>query len=425
MKKQRSGDLKKRKKERGVILVVAIMVAAFMLILLAPFLFRLSANYRITEKSYDSISALNLAEAGVEKAIWELNYGDISTWSGDSSLRTTSIPSFQTPEGKDLGEITITIANPDGNSPIIEATGRVPFIGSQTIEKKVRVILARDIEPLFNLGIFAHEGFDMYGNGYTDSYSSENGPYGGLSVGNFGDIGTNAIGTGVAQLYNNIEINGRAFSGFGSIASQAIQLHNSAKITSGMDTLNEVKALPDYLPPTNLPLMGDFYASQGVPVTITESAEYSSFTIGGNASVTIDGDVTLYVEGNFLMNSNSKLDISEDSEVEIILGNGFFMQSSNSSINNLSQDPKSLAIFGTPDFKDMTWRSNSQFYGVIYAPKAYIDFSANCDFLGSVICDYLHVSSHVAIHYDESLGKWNKYGKEGDTFSIQSWQEIR
>jgi hypothetical protein len=308
----------------------------------------------------------------------------------------------------------------------VESTGRVPFIGSQTIEKKVRVVLARDIEPLFDIGLFGDEGFDMHGNGYTDSYNSENGAYGGLNAGSYGDVGTNATITSSVQLYNNIEINGYAITGWQSIVDWVVDLFNRATITSGMDTLSEPKDLPAYFPPTDLSFMDAFYGPSNSPeVVITESGEYSSFTMGSNTTVTINGDVTLYINGNFLMDSKSNLNIADGSEVEIVLGDGIFMQSSNSYINNLSQDPKNLAIFGTPDFKSMTWRSNGQFYGSVYIPSAFVDYNSNFDFFGSMICNYLSLYSQAGLHYDESLGKWDKYGKEGDTYSVQSWQEIR
>jgi hypothetical protein len=44
-----------------------------MVIVALPFVFKFSSQFRTTERSYKSLAALNLAEAGVERAIWELN----------------------------------------------------------------------------------------------------------------------------------------------------------------------------------------------------------------------------------------------------------------------------------------------------------------------------------------------------------------
>lgn len=110
------GILKKRRKKRGAILVVVLWLIALMTIIAFPFLLKFSAQYRITEKSFKSLAALNLAEAGVERTIWELNYGDISTWDGDISLRTLTISSFQASDGTIIGDINISITDPKGAS---------------------------------------------------------------------------------------------------------------------------------------------------------------------------------------------------------------------------------------------------------------------------------------------------------------------
>lgn len=108
------GKIKKSAHERGAVLVLALLISLVMIIFAAPLLFKLSAQYRITDKSFKSLAALNLAEAGIERAIWELNYSDISSWNGDSSLRTLNISSFQTSDGDVLGDIDINISDPAG-----------------------------------------------------------------------------------------------------------------------------------------------------------------------------------------------------------------------------------------------------------------------------------------------------------------------
>ncbi len=54
---------------------------------------------RLTEKSYRILTATNLAEAGIELAIWELNFGSIWIWEGDPNnrnfkLRTKRMQSY-------------------------------------------------------------------------------------------------------------------------------------------------------------------------------------------------------------------------------------------------------------------------------------------------------------------------------------------
>ena len=143
MREKRDRGFKKRREEQGSVLVIGVLFLAFMLLLAVPFLFMLSNENRLTEKSYKSMASLSMAEAGVESAIWELNSGDISGWSGTSSLRTMNIASFQTADGNVIGSIDIRVEEPEGDNPVIESTGSVPHIGTLTVDRTARVVLER------------------------------------------------------------------------------------------------------------------------------------------------------------------------------------------------------------------------------------------------------------------------------------------
>ena len=116
-------------KERGSILVITILLSFMTLLLATPFLTKISGQYRITNKSFRQITAFNLAEAGVERAIWELNHGTIIDWEGDAESRTLMISSFQADDGTEVGDISITVLDLQGENPVIESTGRVSHIG--------------------------------------------------------------------------------------------------------------------------------------------------------------------------------------------------------------------------------------------------------------------------------------------------------
>ena len=141
MKEATSKSLIKGNKKEGFILVIGIFTITFLLLFAFPFLSQLSTDFRLNEKSYKSSAAFSLAEAGVERAIWELNYGDISSWSGDGSLRTMTISSFQTPDGHVKGKVEISVENPGADNPVVEVTGMVVYIGSHNAIRTARVAL--------------------------------------------------------------------------------------------------------------------------------------------------------------------------------------------------------------------------------------------------------------------------------------------
>lgn len=408
--------------ERGSILVYSLIASLVLYALVIPLLYRLSGYYRVTEKNFLGLAALNLAEAGVERAIWELNEGSIAAWDGDLVERRLSLTGVQTSQGEAVGDVEIVVRSPASDNPVVETTAQVPWYGGQTVVRSLRVVLQRGFKSHFDFGIFGDEGLDLHGNASTDSYNSLDGAYDLDSAGDCGNIGTNAGYPQDVLLVNNTTINGDCLTGFQSDPGVVIALRNNAEITGRQAALDTPKLLPVSAPPL-LPELGVLSVGHNDGVVIDQSGRYTSFTMLSNSKVTITGNVTLYVDGDFTMDSNSEIEITPGSEVEIVLGDGAFTQASNSEINNLTQDPRRLAVLGTSEFHQMTWRSNSEFYGVVYVPEANVDFYANADFFGSIVANYLHLSSNVGIHYDESLGQWKKYGLSTTAYVIKSWQE--
>ncbi len=422
--KQKKG-LKRKDREKGFVLAVSVIVMACLLLLALPFLSRVSTENKNAKKTSHSFEALSLAEAGVERAIWELNYGDISGWEGDSSLRTMPLPDFQSSEGKVMGDIEIRIENPEGDNPVIEATGRITYEGSKTISRTARVVLKRDgPPPIFDFAIFGDEGVEMSSNAQTDSYDSREGEYGGTNVNENGNVGTNATHYGCISLNANARIYGDAYSGPQSDPDAVIITRSNAFISGEKRSLPQPKAFPSVLAPSGLPYKGYYSLGSNKQDTISQSGEYSSFRLSSNSTVIISADVTLYVTGDFSLSSNSRLEIAEGVTATIYIG-GTFTQRSNSQINNLSKDPAKLLILGTDSLSpQIEWKSNSQFWGAVYVPGSSVDFRSNSDFHGAVIAKSLTINSNARIHYDEALASVNIEVEEDDfPFAVKSWQQ--
>ena len=389
MKEARTKNRKKGNKEQGFILVVSVLIITCLLLPTLPFLFQLSVDLRLTEKSYKSVAAFSLAEAGVERAIWELNYGDISSWSGDESLRTMTISSFNTPDGNVIGDIEVRIENPGTDNPVVEATGSVDYIRSHTVTKTARVVLEKSEYHPFDYGVFGDEGINMNSNALVDSYDSRNGEYGDTNMGSNGHVGTNATHDGAIDLMSNAQIYGNAITGPESDPEAAITTGPNAYIDGTKLALDAPKELPSVSPPEGLSPKGDYFLGGNDEDLISESGEYSSFMIDNNAKVTIIADVTLYITGAFSLLSNSQLELADGASVTIYLG-GTFEQNSNTQINNISMDPTKLEFFGTDAFNStMVWNSSTQFFGAVYVPRANVVYNSNADFYGSMVGKYL------------------------------------
>jgi len=417
---------KHNEKERGAVLIIALLVTLMLLILTMPFLTRLSGAYRLTEKSYRTLVATNLAEAGIERAIWELNYGSIWTWDGEPNNRTLELSDLEAASGNEIGDILVSILAPLGQRPFIESTGKVQHIIPHTIDRTVRVLLERiDSPSVFTYGIFGEEGLDIVGSAYIDSYDSRDGEYGDDNVGEKGNTGTNATFQGCVGLLNNSTIHGSVFVGSGADPENVIVIENNSEITGVQEALLEEKSLPSVPPPEGLPFLGDYVLPSNNEDVILSSGEYSLFNLRSNTRVTVLADVSLYVTGDFKMESNALLIITEGASLTLYLG-GTFVQHSNSTINNLTKDPTKLLIYGTDSFDSvMEWRSNTSFYGAIYAPRTEVQYYSNAEYYGSLIGKYIEISSNARFHYDLALGDVDSIGEgKSWTYSVKSWHQV-
>jgi Tfp pilus assembly protein PilX len=424
MNNTRINNIKKQQENQGFILVTSVIVTLVMLLLAGPFLFQLSADNKSHKKSSKSLTALSLAEAGVERAIWEINYGDMSSWEGDSSERTLTIPDFQTSNGNVLGDIEINVTYPEGDNPVIESIGKVSLTDSQALVARSTMVVLEEV-PLFNYAVFGGDGcVDLSSNSMIDSYDSTIGDYGGLNIGLSGHLGTNATGYGCIDLGSNSIIYGNAVSGPDSNPDTDIIIRGNAEIYGEKKSLAKLKDMPSVPAPEGLSIRGDYYLDGDSSDTISVSGEYDSFRITSNAKVTIAADVTLYITGDFSMMSNSQLEIADGASVTIYLG-GSFVQESNTRIINLSEGPTKLIIFGTDSFAgEMEWNSNSDFSGAVYVPHAHVTFRSNTDFYGSIICKSFDLHSNARIHFDVALESLIiDIDSEDTLYRVKSWQE--
>jgi hypothetical protein len=416
---------KGKHEEKGFVLILGIIVMAFLLLLMAPFLFQLSNQHQSTERASRYITAFSLAEAGIDRAIWELNHGDITSWSGDSSARELTISDFQSSEGNVVGSIAITIFNPESENPVIEATGKVAGAAPVKTARTAQVVLKRgDPPPLFDYAVFGQETIDVNSNALVDSYDSRLGSYGGSNAGSSGNVGTNSTAYGSIDLAANAKIYGSAYTGPESDPAEAIITRSNAIISGDRGALSEAKLMPSVTAPEDLAYRGDYDLGGTGVDTISESGQYASFNLRSNAKVTITGDVTLYVTGDFSMQSNTQLEIAEGARLTLFLG-GSFEQDSNTQINNLNKKPSNLVILGTDSFDgQMQWNSNSQFWGAVYVPKANVDFNSNADFFGAIVGRSVNsISSNARIHYDVALSD-SIVDFGGDyPYVVKSWQE--
>jgi Tfp pilus assembly protein PilX len=419
---ERKAKAKKKHEEQGFVFLIAVIVMVFLLLLVAPFLFQLSNDSRLNRKSCKSSVALSLAEAGIERTIWELNFGDISGWEGDSSERTLTISDFQTAAGAVVGDIEISITDPESDNPTVESKGKVAFLDSQ-LEAKI-VLVGLGGFPAFSFGAFGDDGMFIDRQITLDSYDSRNGAYGGVNIGSEAHIGTNSVLSGGIWIDAASEIKGNVFSGYDSDPDQVVIANASATISGEKRSLHSVFVLPSVITPIGLPNRGDYSLDDDSLDTINASGEYGSFSLGKNSTLRIEGDVILSITGDFYMDQNSVLEIASGASLAIYLGAGDFEMDAGAAMNNLSLDPSKLLVYGTGSFNgEIYMDQNTAFYGAIYASQGNVRLDASSSFYGAAIAKNVMIDVGAVIHYDISLENLEILPSMGAFYEVKSWQE--
>ena len=394
---------------KGFILVLSLLTASVILILVIPYISRVVADYRFTTKIYNSTAALDLAEAGIERALWEIGYNSMgfTGWAavtdGDgNTTRTISVNSFQTSTGDTIGDYTVSAwISADGLSSTVTSTGYAPNQVSQDAKRTVRVTCARNN---FSKAIISLNGITMSGQAYTDSYDSSLGPYSAQPHTQNGDIATN----GAISLSGGAYVNGDAnpgadypFSGTPSVSGSYGTLQSPIVVapipSSTMDAarLSNDNGNIIYAPYQN-PLSG-YAFSVGSQSTITfpgGTYYFTSISIGSQSTINVTGPSTIYVDGGTVT----------------ISGQGV--------VN--SGSPANFVLYSTG--ASITLSGQSAFVGAIYAPSATVTLSGQENFYGSIICGANLDSGQAAIHYDLSLSNVAPVFANN---RVTSWQEIQ
>lgn len=411
---------RRAEKEKGAIFITALVVILGMLLISLPFVFKVSGQYRSSEKTFKSLLAHNLAEAGVERVIWELNFGDISTWAGDEESRTLTISE------SGAGDIVILAINLTSSNPVVESTGRV-LMGSQTVERTVRVVLhGWEGINLANYGLFADDSIELYEYSLIDSYDSTLGEYdemieGVPNRGSEGHVGVNSTRRNQIKIQGTSELYGDAYSGPDSDPERVIQVGPGARLYGEKQALSESKEMPSVTVPNGLPDYGDLEIERGETVVISESGEYEELDVGRDAVLRIEGEVALVVE-ELDLERNSRIEVAEGGRLTLFIKDTLD-QDGSTWIGSVDKDPSRVVLFGADSCRQLDWRQSAEFYGVIYAPRADVRIRRYSEIYGSIVAEEIELQSGGAIHYDLNLRNLDLYtGNEISAYVVKSWQ---
>lgn len=375
--------------ERGNILLAVVIVVLAVAGLAAAFV-----ETGVQETANSTIAGERsrvgyIAESGVNEAMGELLTG------GDGN-----VGSLATKIGFAGGEFYTTAIDHGDGTFTVRSYG---YLNDQ--KEAIEVVLAPQDVPLFSKALFGDLDLGASGQVFTDSYDSDLGTYASQATHTHAITGkTYAMTNGHLGSNRNILIRGGV-----------VVLGNA---TPGPGYTVQVGGGPSYIEGSTAPAMSptllpavDYsptISSAGAFSTTSDVAfaagmyRYDAFEAEGSAKVRIQGDVTLYVDGDFEVAGQAELIVEAGGSLTIYHAGSDFYLAGGGMINE-TETPANFRLLSRAS--TVEFAGTSSFYGAAYAPSATIIPTGTSDIYGSFVGRQIDVGGTTNFHYDESLGR--------------------
>jgi hypothetical protein len=130
--------------------------------------------------------------------------------------------------------------------------------------------------------------------------------------------------------------------------------------------------------------------------------EGEKLTIDCNEAPAGEGCVTLYVTGNIALMRWSQIEVRPNSSLVIYL-EGDFTSQFDSAVNQVTQDASRCVILGNRLNQVFYLDSDSDFWGVVYAPQSTVFLGTDVDFTGAIVGSNVMMQNNSTVTYDESI----------------------
>ena len=390
-------------KKRGSAVPLAV-VAVLILLAMGTGLLSLGLHSRINSiRTTSDIAARSAADAGLIKALFEMNEKlKVEPWNGSSLPQetNTSLPNCD-------AVFSYTVTGDLGSGYTVESTG----ISGQA-QRAVSCTL--QLRGPFEAAIFTENGLELKNSAVVDwfNYTEDD---------KIMQIGTNNTASGSVVLRNSATVYGDVVVGMGGDPGVVINDYG-ATVTGDTRALTERYVMQ----PVTVPEWLESLPSSGVipddtDDTITASARYSSIDLGNSETVTISGDITLYITGDIILGNSAELGIEDGASLILYLG-GDFEGKNSSTVNNETQDAQKLKIYGLDSCQTIQFKNSSDFYGAIYAPNADVIMNNSANIYGSVVSKSFDQRNSGTFNYDVTLRDVS-INDEAVYFAITNWHE--
>jgi hypothetical protein len=455
---------------RGSVLIVALLLAGGVALCIGSYIAIARTNLNLSHRAFYNNAAMNLAETGLEEAIWSINRnleGDSSAWTDwkiDGSAGYRTFGPFDVGQNtQGFARVYVSNTTSAGSAPVIVTRSTITPTGSSTsIEKWVSVTLRK--RSKFANGLVAKDKLLFKGNNasvdswnsnpsgtvipYSASVRNDNGSAGSISVSVDSVLIQNADiwgyvatgGTSASNIVDNVGTGG-SILGEDSAAKDKTEWEStkvdpdrvSADFTSDLDPVtaptNSAKSLGGINSTITLPEAGDtpdadgnyYYTTTGISLTnkqLIVSANKNVVIINTSGDIKVGGN-----DGLIQVTNGGSLAIYTSGDV--VVGGQGIANGTPSGTSDLTaaqaQQPKNFQIWGTSTTsQSIDIKGKGALSAVVYAPAGDVFVNGNGDVMGSVVAANVTMVGNAAFHYDESLGDFDG----NSPYGISKWTEL-
>lgn len=371
----RTGEQGRR--QRGSVLVPAMLVmialAGMAAAIITTSLHRQNASRALheTERAYLG------ARTGLDLAIFEM----------DQALDTAA-------DG-----IGVALGQLNGTSHSVRIEPNFTGPGTYTLRSvgaygpnRVAIEMIVSTEAKFPFGMFGRTELAMGGSFSSDSYDSTGGTYADQFDGDHAregaKMGSNGIiYAGGGSIYGDVTP--------GPLGQVLGDLSNITGSTAPAPKPYEF-GTPTYAPPI---------ASSGVLTgesTLTDGEyRFTNLLLGGGDVLTLDGDITLYIDSSIKIRGRATIVVTPGSTVTINHGSGPVSLGGGGIVNS-SQQPSALTLLSSST-GSFNMFGSADFFGLVYAPEVAYLSTGDAALYGVVVADTVTLKGGGMLHFDESL----------------------
>jgi len=362
-------------------------------------------------RTSSGIAARSAADAGLTKALFELNQQlEAKTWN-DTSLPSVSdepLPNCDSIFSYNVAKSTTADGNDLYTMECVGTSGRFRKTVNCTLELK----------GIFEYAIYVADTLDLKNGTTISAYNKKAGDHP-------LQIGTNSTASSAITAKTGVTIDGDIVIGVGGDTDTVIDNKAEAAVTGKCYPSlikNKTPAIKVPKALLEMPSSGTITES----TTISSSAVYDGINLlgadpNGTSIITIDGKVEIYVTGDIILGNGDLIEILPGSSLTIYLG-GNLTVDNGGAINNLTMDAKALKIYGLDTCTSIDFKNSADFYGAIYAPNADILLRNGAQVYGAMVGKTFTQDVSGNFYYDMSLREVDP-SEIGVHMVIKRWSE--